>query len=168
MIKAQSKVIPVGNISEEILMSLAETLTEKFKSRFIVAERIPLPDSAFDKRRNQYDASIILDLLHNVKTGWKLIGVTDKDLYSDDMNFIFGQAHLDEKFCLISTARLHASSDELFLKRIVKEAVHEIGHTMGLRHCPNPACVMHFSNTLNDTDKKEADYCEICREKIRL
>jgi len=46
-----------------------------------------------------------------------------------------------------------------------KEAVHELGHTYGLKHCPNPACVMHFSNSLHDTDLKGWKFCPNCQRK---
>jgi archaemetzincin len=55
-----------------------------------------------------------------------------------------------------------------FYDRAVKEIVHELGHTFGLGHCPNSKCVMHFSNSLADTDLKEAYFCNMCRPKIIL
>ncbi|MFQ6039016.1 MAG: archemetzincin, partial [Candidatus Aminicenantales bacterium] len=55
----------------------------------------------------------------------------------------------------------------LFLARCVKEAVHELGHAFGLRHCPNPRCVMHFSNSLLDTDKKTASFCQRCSRILK-
>ncbi len=49
---------------------------------------------------------------------------------------------------------------------MVKEAVHDLGHTCGLGHCRNPRCVMFFSNTLGDTDVKGPGFCAACREKV--
>jgi archaemetzincin len=37
-----------------------------------------------------------------------------------------------------------------FGQRLVKEAVHELGHAFGLNHCENIECVMHFSNSLQN------------------
>jgi len=55
----------------------------------------------------------------------------------------------------------------LFHQRVVKEAVHELGHTYGLGHCPDAACVMHFSNSLPDTDRKGDRFCPRCKGEIR-
>lgn len=57
---------------------------------------------------------------------------------------------------------------ELFKLRALKEALHELGHTFGLMHCPNSYCVMHFSNSIVDTDMKKAEYCFNCRFKLAV
>ncbi|WP_081825254.1 matrixin family metalloprotease [Persephonella sp. IF05-L8] len=55
----------------------------------------------------------------------------------------------------------------IFIGRITKEAVHEIGHTLGLGHCPDPECVMHFSNSIVDTDRKSYFFCSVCYQKVK-
>ena len=54
----------------------------------------------------------------------------------------------------------------LFQHRVLKEAIHELGHTLGLSHCGNRRCVMHFSNSLSDTDIKGQDLCLNCRSLL--
>jgi archaemetzincin len=50
----------------------------------------------------------------------------------------------------------------LYVLRALKEAVHELGHSLGLQHCPRSLCVMHFSNSIFDTDKKQSFFCDQC------
>ena len=126
---------------------------------------VPLPASAYVPARGQYRA----ESLHALLRGYArhVLGITHRDLYAGDLNFVFGIASPGGA-CLISTARLTAGADEsLFRARLAKEAVHELGHTLGLEHCADPGCVMFFSNRLADTDRKGDAYCSRCAAAIR-
>lgn len=100
------------------------------------------------------------------------MGITTCDLYYNNLNFIFGQAHVGGKTAIISTSRLDPTfygepgNQELFQKRVLKEAFHEIGHCVGLPHCENPDCVMVFSNSILGVDRKGRCFCQICVGKL--
>ena len=168
--------IPIGDVEKETLLKLSWALREKFEAVFETGEPLPLLEDAYRAERGQYFASPILDeLKQNIpEDAEKVLGVVDVDIFVPALNFIFGQADLGGNVALISLTRLreefygNSKNKKLFFERTVKEAVHELGHTFGLRHCDNRKCVMHFSNSLRDTDIKEADFCEQCREKLEI
>ena len=98
----------------------------------------------------------------------KILAICDFDAYSDGLNFVFGEAYLKGNISAIYLPRLRQefyglkADGCIFYQRIVKEAVHELGHAFGMNHCENTRCVMHFSNSLSDTDIKESHFCNVC------
>lgn len=122
---------------------------------------------SYNAQRRQYNAEILLDRVR-LAPGPCTLGVTSRDLYVEGLNFVFGLADSPGKAAVISLHRLSAGTDETaFRSRAVKEAVHELGHTRGLGHCADPRCVMAFSNSLADTDRKGKEFCSRCAHKLR-
>ena len=132
--------------------------------------------NAYNAQRNQYLASKLLESLavtgkkHNEKT----IGIVEVDLYCSHLSFVFGEADFNSSTAIMSLFRLRQeyyglpADKDLFISRACKETIHELGHTFGLQHCSNLTCVMHFSNSLADTDWKEIYFCNKCRPKLRI
>jgi archaemetzincin len=146
-----------------------EALVEELASlglRVVQQTHVELPAEAFDTRRGQYRGSDLLARTH-AEPGERVLAVTEADLYDDGLNFIFGLADPAQRVALISLRRLRLLADPwTFRARAAKEAIHELGHTLGLNHCADPACVMSFSNTLADTDRKSARFCPRCHRTL--
>lgn len=167
-------IIPVGKIEHVLLKDLASILEQRFMTDCKIADPIETPPDAYNTERRQYHSTIIINRLkdNHFSKSLKIIGITELDLFVPELNFVFGQADLDGPAAVISLYRLRQefygkdADDALFRQRIFKEAVHELGHTWGLRHCKNPECVMRFSNTISDTDKKLVDFCKRCKKTI--
>lgn len=125
----------------------------------------------FDKNRNQWNSENILQwisrkALPNGDT--KILAICDFDAYSNGLNFVFGEAQAEGRVGVIYLSRLRqefygqTSDVRLFHQRIIKETVHELGHLFRLSHCEKSNCVMHFSNSLKDTDFKDYNLCDRC------
>lgn len=169
--------LPFGDVSEATLQILAASLRPVFGVPVIPHDPVDLPPSSYDSERRQYSSIQILRSLARFKTSLtqveRVLGIVSVDLSAPDLNFVFGEADARERVAVISIARLKPEfyglpPDEALLRlRILKEAVHELGHTYGLGHCPDPACVMCFSNELRETDRKGASFCPACASRRR-
>ncbi|MEM5883137.1 MAG: archaemetzincin family Zn-dependent metalloprotease [Candidatus Aenigmatarchaeota archaeon] len=166
-------IIPFGKIPERVLNSVKDELRNEFG---LISEILPekgLPKEYYNPYRHQYIATQILDFLSRNFKG-RILGITDQDLYAEELNFVFGQAQLNGRVAIVSIARLNpqfykqAYDEEVLIKRAVKEAIHEMGHVLGLKHCENPECVMSFSNTVFDVDRKTKNICEKCRKQLKI
>lgn len=159
-----------GRMDAGLLKRIQTHVEEIFHCRTRVRIRkgnIPL---AFDPNRQQHSSTVILRwLLEDVpRDARKVLAITDRDLFIPILTFVFGEAQLGGTGAVVSTARLKDESGAqsgnpgLFLSRLLKECLHELGHTFGLTHCSNNGCVMERSNTVFDVDRKESALCRDC------
>ncbi len=117
----------------------------------------------FDPARGQRRADRVITecIKRSSSPGEFCVGLTGADLYVPSLNFVFGLALRDDGLAVVSWHRLQSKAG-LLPVRLAKEIVHEVGHLEGLEHCSNESCVMWFSNTLLETDRKGSSFCSSC------
>lgn len=172
----QINILSVGSIDPDILEGISDYLGKMFHCRVRVGKEIRLPEETYNPERKQYSSLKILGKVKALKIGESelILGVIDADIYVPELNFVFGEADSVAGVALISLARLRQEfyglrpDRWLFRERAVKEAVHELGHACGLDHCTHPGCVMFFSNSIKDTDRKGPGFCSLCKERLGI
>jgi archaemetzincin len=160
-----------GTILVRLKEHLATPLHTLFAPIVVEAGPLPIPPKAYEPKRDQYRAAPFLSALEpRVPATVHGLAFVNLDLFVPQLNFIFGVAQANGN-ALVALPRLRPSfygltdNPALYLQRVNKEAVHELGHVLGLDHCTN-YCVMRFSNTLADTDEKPDAYCPTCRARL--
>ena len=172
---------PLGPVDAAVLGYLQDHLRDFGNVR--IAPAVPLPAAAYDSNKEQYRATRLFEACAS-EPGDRVLGVTEAALCEGELGSVFGYAQIGGHAAVISTAGLQGGRRKprrallartndrqrrRFLDRCVKEAVHELGHTLGLAHDDkDPRCVMHYSERLADTDRKTRDFCESCAPRARL
>lgn len=167
-------IVPIGEIDPQSIAWLIEKLHLYLSQQIELHEPIEMPLEAYDPSRKQYYATAILkELLKFSPTSEsKMLGITREDLYAQGLYFVFGEAFVDGRAAVISMKRLYPefyrqpADPPKFGLRMAKEAIHEIGHTLGLNHCPDIRCIMHYSNSIEDTDRKGPGFCPDCLQLL--
>ncbi len=159
-----------GTIDEELMSALEVCAWQIFGYDVKRMPNLPDPSYALDTKTNQYSSVLLLkNLISQVpKDAVRVLGVTNHDLFIPMLSFVFGHAQLNGPAAVISLARLHQSfyqlqeNKQLLIHRMMKEAVHELGHTFGLIHCSDSRCAMSLSNAIQQVDKKTEELCANC------
>ena len=162
--------VPIQLPDEDVVAVLDRDLPLRFP---LVTRVLQMPvdlDRAFDHHRNQYYSTRILAQLvqNSPPDAARILGITGVDLFIPVLTYLYGEAQLGGIGALISTARLRnefyglPANVERYHERIIKEAVHELGHTYGLVHCPYPTCIMNQATYIEDVDERGSEFCKSC------
>jgi archaemetzincin len=165
------------DIDNNIFNLLYDSISAQFNDINVIISPMLKVDihNFINRQRNQVKSSKLLHwILEKIKPTkeMKILVICDRDAYSGELNFVFGESHLEGCIAAIYLPRLrpefyNLKHDELmFNDRIAKEAIHELGHSFGLFHCNIKRCVMYFSNSLYDTDFKNRAFCKNCKNKL--
>jgi archaemetzincin len=163
--------LPIGNADDSLLKDLRPAVEEIIG---VPCEVLPVrldPEFAFHGERQQYHSSEILHRMQKFVTSdsWRVLGIAAVDLYIPILTFVFGEAQMGGPCAVLSEHRLRQEfyglpfDPELFRRRVIKEAVHEVGHTLNLTHCDDYRCVMASSHAVEWIDLKDTAPCEGCR-----
>lgn len=168
-------VAPLGQAPEIALKIIAAHISAYFNVKTQILPALDLPEKAFDNRRFQYNAGIILNTLESMSLDdfEKVVGVLNQDLFVPIFEYTCGEARQGGKFALVSLYRLGKNHDGLFpsssllYERAAKVALHELGHLFNLVHCQAKKCLMHFSGGLDDLDEIPLYLCRYCAAYLK-
>jgi archaemetzincin len=166
--------LPVGTIDTSLIDHLRIAIPQSLQ---IECEILPFhfdPAPSYHPERQQFHSSEILQRMGSLvrPRDWRFLAIADVDLYIPILKYVFGEAQIGGPCAVVSVFRLRQEfyglerDDVLLQQRLLKESVHELGHTLELRHCQDYRCVMASSHAVEWIDLRESSLCEACRSKV--
>jgi archaemetzincin len=165
--------------------TIIKTISHFYNLKTIILPEEKLPKSAFTNYkapRFRADSLIKIQKRKLPDSIDFIIGLTEKDIcitklekdgsvkkpinkYTDFG--IMGLGYCPGKSCIVSTFRLKNKNENIFLSRFKKVCIHEVGHNLGLPHCPNKKCVMTDAvERIASIDNANLELCEACKSMI--
>ncbi len=166
-------VSPIGEVDSNLCDVIGEETGQTFGFPARVVPLFEELDFAYDLQRRQYHSTVILEKLADAAPPQtvKIIGIATVDLFIPILTHVYGEAQLGGKACIVSTYRLRENPNpgqkRISMKeRAIKEAIHELGHTFKLKHCPEHTCIMHYCRSIADVDRKSTGFCRHCKVMV--
>lgn len=165
---------PTGDLGKEV-QALLEPMREYAAIFFDRPAKLlsptPLPKAAYVSTRQQYEAAEVLVELERLKPAdtLALVGITEADLFTRGLNFVFGMGNPATGCGIYSVVRYKAgqSGENTLQRRALKVLNHEVGHILQLKHCVFYRCTMNGSNSLPEADRRPIFLCPVCLEKLQ-
>jgi archaemetzincin len=163
-------VLPVGKLPVITAQYVADHIHTLLHLPAKILPAIDNPSYAYDKKKLQYNAATIIKTLESMPYPDcpKVLALTNVDLFIPVFTHVFGEAREGGTHAVVSLYRLgrnldgsHAAPHQN-LERLVKVALHEIGHLFNGYHCTDDSCLMRFSVNVQELDDTPLCFCKYC------
>lgn len=166
---------PLGEgLSPQELTYVQDALKVFYTLNVVELPPVQLPPAAYYPPRSRYRAEKLLDFLKEQAPpdSHVIMGLTTVDISTTKGSYedwgILGLATIDAGQCVVSRFRAQrgAKGEQHVHERLAKTVVHEVGHTLGLQHCPHHGCLMEDGKGTVTTTDHEYDLCDDCRKQV--
>ena len=158
---------PFEDVKPKQLTEISENI-RKIYPKIKILKPIKFPQNTYYEPRNRYRAdSIIKYLRTKTPNNCVTLALTNKDISVTKGKVadfgVMGLGYRPGKACVASSFRLNPKNKN---EQFYKIAIHELGHTQGLKHCPDKTCFMRDAEGKNPTNE-EKDFCQNCKKVLR-
>ena len=176
---------PIGQYNEERLELIRSRLSAFFNTRVITLKPLDIIEKFHTSYNEKYSADSLLWLLSKIKNDSiiEVIGITHQEIYThqkmkvkrgnksvylNERIGVYGLGYVSGSSSVISDYKFMTNDEALLNTLIQKAIIHEIGHNLGLKHCPVETCVMaEADGNISNLIKLGNDYCTKCRKKLK-
>jgi archaemetzincin len=174
------------NFDTVLADTVSKTINRIYGFEVSILPRTSIPESTFTNQKSpRYRADQLIKILKDTKPDSLdyIIGLIDPDISTTkkDVNGntlepvskyqdwgVFGLGYRPGVSCIVSTYRFRETNRDNFIDRLKKICTHEIGHNLGLSHCPDKDCVMRdAAESIKTIDEVSINLCRNCEKRIK-
>ena len=162
---------PLGDVKYDYLKLVKENVESFYHFDCIIKKSKSLTEDLMVKTKTRYSADKILE---KFESNDNCLVLTEKDIATPKGNIpewgVLGLGYRPGTVCVVSTFRMKKNVNESIIKdRLIKVALHEIGHNLGLDHCDNNIhCLMNDARgTIKQVDNEKIWLCDKCWKTIK-
>lgn len=162
---------PYDKPSLRAMRTVQAAIRREFGIESVVLPVRKLPQSAWYAPRGRWRADKLLQDLSSIKGYDRVLGLTASDISTtlgDHKDWgVFGLGQMPGKACILSTFRLNRRVERVSpTERLKRVAYHELGHTLGLRHCSSRPCLMNDAEGSIKSVDATNRFCESCSRRL--
>lgn len=158
------RILPLGSGASKRFSEETQRQIQRFIPNAALLPAAELPATAYYRPRGRYRADSLIHWMSRLANPDQVIlGITTVDISAtkDDKPDwgVMGLGFCPGKAAVASSYRMKNKS------QFWKVAIHELGHTSGLPHCPVKTCFMRDAEGGNPT-AEETGFCPKCRDVL--
>ena len=161
---------PMGKVDNRLVLAVDSAVRGFFNCWSMILVPINPTDDLLTTSRTKYDGNKILEKFHGNR---HLLIITDKDICrywnpSYPEWSMWGYANIGGTTSVISTHMLKGNGMKVLRARLIKDALHELCHNVGLQHCNRDTrCLMNDGSAgVSELDAECIWLCDYCRKLL--
>lgn len=162
---------PLGVVKYEYLKLVEKSVESFYHFECVIKKSVPFTDDLLVKSKTRFSADKILE---KFDSNDNCLVLTEKDIATPKGDIpewgVLGLGYRPGTVCVVSTFRMKKNvSESVINDRLIKVALHEIGHNLGLDHCDNNIhCLMNDAKgTIKQVDNEKIWLCDKCWNIIK-
>lgn len=170
--------VPLGDTDQQVVADLAATLRDRLRVQVTVTAHHDMPPAAWYAPRQRWRAEKILDWLDVLEVGpaWRVTAFTEQRISTTKGAVydwgIAGLGSLGGRSSVLSAyyfRRIKQTSRARYRRYLDNLILHEVGHTLGLDHCPLPRCIMADAKgkAIRAAKLSTNEFCPRCHHKLK-